>query len=113
MNIGSLKELRYINTYLEVNSLDGHQLSFPHIATMLGIKKGRTTNVSISTPSIIAKPSCIISLKGRVVSTKNVPAKIMPADVTTPPVFPTAEAIPSLKPLTSISSLIRDITKIL
>ena len=54
--------------------------------------------VSINTPNITANPNWNTSLRGKVVSTEKVPAKIIPADVTTPPVRPIASEIPLTYP---------------
>ena len=91
----------------------GHQLHSPNITAMLGTRRARTTKVSMSTPSITANPSWKISLSGKVVRTANVPARMIPADVITPPVRPIAVATPSLNPSFCVASRILDITKML
>ena len=57
---------------------------------MAGTSNGRTTNVSSSTPTAVTIPNCTNSWIGNVANTRNVPAKMSPADVITAPV----EAIP-------------------
>ena len=69
--------------------------------------------MSIKTPNATATPTWNSSCSGEVTSAPNVPARISPADVMTVPVRADAIRIPGRKSRVMLSSLTRDIRKML
>lgn len=79
-------------------AFEGHQLARPTSAAIAGTVMVRTTNVSISNPTPMMKPVCTIvdTLPN---SRPNMDAaKMIPAEVMTPPVERTARMMPVRMP---------------
>lgn len=91
----------------------GHQFHRPSSSTTAGTISDRTTKVSSSTPTATLKPVWKRSWSGRVISAAKVPARMIPADVITPPVRPSARRVPAWRPWCRVSSRIRAIRKML
>jgi hypothetical protein len=73
----------------------------------------RTMIVSIRTPSATAKPISVKVTSGSVASMANVPARIRPAEVITPPVAASPVMAPRSVPDRTVSSRTRVIRKML
>ena len=72
----------------------------------------RTMNVSSRIPRATISPRSKVKLTGSVISTENVPARMIPALVITPPVAASARSMPSRVPCVRASSRTRAIRKI-
>ena len=72
-----------------------------------------TMTVSMSTPIATVTPISVRITSGRVPSVANVPARIRPAEVMTPPVAPRPVIAPSLVPCRLLSSRTLVIRKML
>ena len=79
-------------------ALVGHQFAFPTNAAMAGTVTVRTTKVSIKRPMPTMNPICVM-VERLPNSRPNIEAaKIMPAEVMTPPVERTARMMPERMP---------------
>ncbi len=72
----------------------------------------RTTNVSSRIPTATMNPMLKMNQTGSVISTENVPARMIPALVITGPVAPSARSMPSRVPCRRDSSRTRLMRKI-
>jgi len=72
----------------------------------------RTTNVSSRMPAATMNPRSNTNVIGSVISTENVPARMIPALVMTGPVAASATSVPSRAPRRRASSRTRLIRKI-
>jgi hypothetical protein len=86
------------DTTLAAAGLEGHQFHRPIIAAMAGTVTVRTTNVSISRPTPMMNPVCTIAERLPNSRPNIEAAKMMPAEVMTPPVERTARMMPERMP---------------
>ncbi len=84
----------------------------PISSTAAGTMIVLTTKVSSRMPSATRNPMLKMNQAGSVISTENVPARMMPALVITGPVAPSARSIPSRVPWWRASWRTRLIRKI-
>jgi hypothetical protein len=92
-----------------LRSLDGHQLARPTKTARAGTVTVRTRKVSSSNPTPMMNPTCTMPAMLPKVRPNMDAAKMIPADVITPPVAPTVR-ITAVRIPRDASSRIREIS---